>query len=98
MYYTFEWKYGRTWIADIDVEVYGYLDMYTGDPGVNIEHLYIDNTDILQAASPTLKALALEIKEEIEGNADWLADLAESQGYRWEGRGANDPDSRWVAA
>lgn len=97
MYYTFEWKYGLTHIADIDVEVYGNLDMYTGDPGVNIERLYIDKTDILQAASPTLKALALEIKEEIEGNADWLADLAESEGYLWQERGANDPEARWVA-
>jgi len=95
MYYTFEWRDGNAWLADLDPEVVGELYFLAGEPGLSVTGLIIDGVDIMKSLSPSVFALAIAIRNTIQNDTEWLAEYAEAQGYIYKSRGGTDPDARW---
>ena len=96
IFYTYTWRDGKAWLADIEPDVEYEIDNSGTDPDLIVEALRIDGVNILQSPKKSVKALAEEIKEAIENDNDWIAERLADDGYRYEGRDPMDPAGRWV--
>jgi hypothetical protein len=81
----------------IDVEV----DLSTGDPVATTTEVYVEGKP-LSAGDDLAKRIRTQVMEKADadlaaGNSLW-DEVRASQGISYEGRGAGDPDGRWIHA
>ena len=97
-FYSFEWRDGKAFLADIDPEVETHVDDFGGEPFLRITALRVDGVDILVSPSPTVRALAEEIKNAIYADQEWLDERLYEEGWIYKSRGGMDPSAHWVQA
>lgn len=76
------------------------LDGVTGDPVVTVERVYVgmfsDAVSIEDSGLPLLDTLADAIAKAAEADDEFCGDVIADEGIAYVGRGANDPDGRFV--
>ena len=96
-YYSYEWTDGKAFLADIEPDVSIEVIEDCGEPYLSVTSLRIDGVDLLASPTPSVKALAREIKTRIEADDDWCAERLEEEGWHFRSRGGTDPEAEWIS-
>ena len=97
-FYSYEWTDGKAFLADIEPDVEVHVDDVCGEPRLRIDALRIDGVDILKSPSPSVKAIAEEIRMAILQDSEWIGERLQEEGWTYRSRGGMDPSAHWVQA
>lgn len=88
-----------TLAPDFECEVDVDVDLSTGEPVAVTTEVYVDGKPLCHGGD-LAKRIRIQVMEKAdagmaEGNSLW-DEVRASQGISYEGRGAGDPDGRWI--
>lgn len=86
---------------DFETQIAVDVDLSTGEPSAVTTEVYVDGRP-LSAGDDLAKRIRIQVMEKAdagmaEGNSLW-DEVRASQGISYEGRGAGDPNGRWIHA
>jgi hypothetical protein len=99
MAYTYSVYFGKERVFDIECWVRATVINDGGEPTLDVTELNIDGSDVNVLELPEQTdgyKLGQIILDDIFNNSAFIDEAAFDAGWRYETRGGNDPEARWV--